>query len=327
MIDLSEFKEAGIEIEKREKVDDESEAFSRINDGTIGAWIKFWTRNAAENFSIVPRMPKCFTFLKNIQWGKEAAILASGPSLDDSIQWIKNFKGIVFAGNSTINPCVANGRWPDWVVILDADEYVPNQFEWFSEEEKQKFKVILPTYIHPSVPKIFNPELIWWFNPYNPAHWFFKNCLHYLFPGIGGLFSSSCNPGAMIRLAHWMGIRKIYLLGTDFGFPEGRERCSVYDREGSGWVRTAHDDFCNDKSERSIINGIETTIKLRFSHSSITSIIKALPEMVTIDCSNGIMTEFPKMNFKEVVYQLPSAKANGLQFQEKEIVENESGLR
>lgn len=302
MIDLSEFKEAGIEIEKREKADAEAETFSQLNETTLKSWIQFWTRNAAENFSIIPRIPKCFTFLKNIHWGKEAAILASGPSLDDSIQWIKDFKGIVFAGNSTINPCMANGRWPEWTIILDADEYIPIQFEWFSKEEMQRFKVILPTYIHPSVPNIFNTELTWWFNVYNPDHWFFKYCLHYLYPGIGGLLASSCNPGAMIRLAHWMGIRKIYLLGTDFGFPGGKERCSVYDREGAGWIQTSHDTYCNDRSERHVVNGIDTTIKLKFNHNTIVSIIKNLPGIEAIDCSNGIMTEFPKINFKEVVY-------------------------
>ncbi len=302
MIDLSEFKEAGVEIEKREKADTKLEAFSQLNEITTKMWIQSWTRNATENFTIIPRRPKCFTFLKNIHWGKEAVILASGPSLDDSIQWIKDFKGIVFAGNSTVNPCVANGRWPEWVVILDADEYIPTQFEWFSKEEKQKFKVLLPTHIHPSVPKMLNPELLWWFNIYNPDHWFFRNCLHYLYPGIGGLFASSCNPGAMIRLAHWMGIRKIYLLGTDHGFPEGKERCSIYDREGAGWVRTSHDSYCNDRSERYTVSGIETTLKLEFCCNSIVGIIKNLPDMIAIDCSNGIMTEFPKMNFKEVVY-------------------------
>ena len=302
MIDLSEFKEAGIEIEKREKANDDSEAFSQLNKNTIAAWIEYWTRNAAENFNIIPKMPKCFTFLKNIHWGKEAAILASGPSLNDSIQWIKDFKGIVFAGNSTVNPCVANGRWPEWVVILDASEYIPTQFEWFSEEERQKFKIILPTYIHPSVPKIFNSDLTWWCNIYNPEHWFLKHGLHYLFPGIGGLLSSSCNPGAMIRLAYWMGIRKIYLLGADFGFPDGKQRCSIYDREGTGWIRVSHDKFCEDGSKKDTINGIETTIKLKFSYNSIIGIIKDLPDMTAIDCSNGIMTEFPKMNFKEVVY-------------------------
>ncbi len=305
MIDLSEFKEAGIEFsEKREETEAEIEAkvFSRINDTTTKSWMPFWTRNATENFSIIPQKPQCFTSLKNIYWGKDAAILASGPSLDDSIQWIKDFKGIVFAGNSTVNPCVANGRWPEWVTILDADKYIPTQFEWFTEEEKQKFKVILPTTVHPTVPKMFNQKLIWWFNIYNSDHWFFRSCLHYLYPDIGGLFASSCNPGAMIRLAHWMGIRKIYLLGMDNSFPGGKERCSIYDREGTGWTKTLHDSFCNDNSKRYIVNGIETTIKLKLSHMAIISIIKELPEIEAIDCSNGIMTEFPKMNFKEVVY-------------------------
>lgn len=62
MIDLSEFKEAGIEIEKREKADAEAETFSQLNETTLKSWIQFWTRNAAENFSIIPRIPKCFTF-------------------------------------------------------------------------------------------------------------------------------------------------------------------------------------------------------------------------------------------------------------------------
>ncbi len=297
--DLSRFE--ADEIISKDKIDPDDGLYSMLNEFTVRQWMPFWVRNAAENYQIVPkeaRYAKSLLHITNIHWGREAAILASGPSLDESIKHLKNFKGIIFAGNSTANPCIANGITPDWVFMLDADEYVPNQFEGV---ETDKLKAFLPTYIHPSVPKLFKPELTWWFNVYDYNHWMTDQGLKLMFPKIDGLLAASCCPGGMIRLAHLMGIRKVYLLGFDFGFPGGKERCTVYERFNGIWESNGTDPFCADKSAREEINGIETTLKLKVAHSAIVNIIKGLPDMEAIDCSSGIMTEFPKKNFREVV--------------------------
>ncbi len=299
-MDLSEFKEAGIEFIEKVGLKEPNEDFTHLLDSnSIHEWLPFWTRNAVENYAIIPKeRVQIVTGLKNIHWGKEAAILFSGPSLDDYLPYLSRFKGIIFSGASTLNPCIANGINPDWTMIIDADEYVPKQFDGL---DVSNLKTVLSSVIYPGVPKLLKQELIWWFNPYDPRHWFLSKGLHYIFPSLPGLLSASCVPGAMIRLAFLMGIRKMYLLGADFGFPGGRERCSIWKKENDKWVKGPHDPFCNDKSPREIYQGIETTMKLRISHHVILSIVKELLGLEVVDCSKGIMNEFPQKEFREVV--------------------------
>jgi len=253
----------------------------------------------AANYATVPRkQPQQFGGLRNLYKGSEAAILGSGPSLDANLPFLKDFKGIVFAGNSTINPCMIKGRTPDWTMVLDADPYVPNQFRGLPDLDK--IKIILPTYCEPTLPSLFDPDLTWWCNVYSD-HWLLKHGAHYIYPEVDGLVSPGCVPGAMIRMAYYMGIRKVYLLGLDFGYPGGRERCTTYRNLDGEWVDVGHDPFCDDKSPREEVNGVLTTVKLKVSHVSIVAVIKHLPGMEAIDCSAGIMTEFKKMDFREAV--------------------------
>ena len=273
-----------------------------FDDVTINGWIEIWTRNAAINRAQVPENARTLTHIKNTQWGKEAAILSSGPSLDNDLRYLKDFKGLIISGNSSANPCVAYGIKPDWTVILDADAYVVNQFDGL---DISGWKVILPTMIDPGVPKLFNPDLTWWFNIYDYRHWFLKYGLHYIYPKVDALLASCSVTGAMIRLAHWMGVRRVYLLGADFGFPQDRHRCSVFKSVDGQWEREEYDPFCEDKSTREVINGIETTAKLKVTYAAVINMIQAIkktdPAFEVIDCSHGLMREFPKKEFKEVV--------------------------
>jgi hypothetical protein len=237
--------------------------------------------------------------LRNILKGKEAAILGSGPSLDENLPLLKDYKGVVFSGNSTINPCIIRGRVPDWTVVLDADAYVPNQFSELPG--LKELNVLLPTYVEPTLPEMFDSNRTWWFNVYHDRHWLMRYGSHYMYPEIDGLLSSGCVPGAMIRLAWHMGIRKIYLLGCDFGYPGGRERCTRYKKIEGEWMDVGHDLFCDDNSPREEVNGILTTVKLRVAHAGVVNIIQHLPDLEAVDCSKGVMSEFQKMEFKEVV--------------------------
>ncbi len=299
-MDLAEFKNIGIELTKKGGIGEIKEDLSHLLDrNSVNEWMPFWLKNLVENYQVIPKeRPQTIGQLKNIHWGQEAAILFSGPSFDDSLPYLDKFKGIIFSGASTFNPCMANGIIPDWVSVIDSDEYVPKQFEGF---DLKNIKALLSTIIHPEVIKIFNPDLIWWFNNWDYRQWFTHRGIQTIFPKVDSLLSSSCVPGAMIRLAYFMGIRKMYLLGADFGYPGGRERCSIYHKEGDKWIKGSHDPFCEDKSPREIFNGIETTLKLRVSHDAIKGIINDLKGLEVIDCSHGILNEYPKKEFKEVV--------------------------
>lgn len=277
----------------------EEELIHALDQKTTDGWMKDWFLNSVENHALIPKdRPKTISHLRNIHEGEEAVILGSGPSLDESIQYLKKFKGCVFATNSTANPCIANGVIPDWTVILDADAYVATQLK---DIDLNKLKVILATYSHPSLVKLLLPKLTWWFNIFDDRHWFLYGGLHILFPNIDGLLASTCGAGAACRLAWLMGIKKMYLLGFDFCYPKGLNRCTSYVKEKGAWVKAGQDIYCLDRSPMKVIRGKKTSEKLEVTHAAVTHMIKILPGLEAIDCSKGIMYGFQKMDFKKVV--------------------------
>ena len=277
----------------------EEELIHALDQKSIDGWMKDWFLNSVENYSIIPKdRPKTINQLRNIHEGEEAVILASGPSLDENISYLKKFKGRIFATNSTINPCIANGVTPDWVVNLDADKYVAEQFK---DLDTKKMKVILATYCHSSLIKLFSPNLIWWFVIFDDRHWFLYGGQHILFPNIDGLLGSTCSPGAACRLAWLMGIKKMYLLGFDFSYPKGKNRCTYYVKEKGAWIANGMDQYALDRSPTKIVRGKKTSIKLEVTHAAVTNMIKRLSGIEIIDCSKGIMYGFQKMDFRKVV--------------------------
>lgn len=270
-----------------------------LDQKSIDGWMKDWFLNSIENYAIIPKdRPKTINHLRNIYAGEEAVILASGPSLDETIPYLKKFKGRIFATNSTVNPCIANGIIPDWTVNLDADRYVAEQFK---DLPTQKMKILLATYCHSSMIRLFSPLLTWWFVIFDDRHWFLYGGQHILFPSIDGLLGSTCASGAACRLAWLMGIKRVYLLGFDFSYPKGRNRCSYYIKKEEGWVPNGMDEYCIDRSPVKIVRGKRTSEKLEVTHAAVTHMIKTLPGIEFIDCSKGIMYGFQKMDFRKVV--------------------------
>jgi len=93
----------------------------------------------------------------------------------------------------------------------------------------------------------------------------------------------------------------LFLLGLDFGYPNGNDRANGYKLVDGKWTETPTSQV--NKSGRPLHrsdNGILTTeeqIEYKLGMFSIMSIEK----QQLIDCSAGIITELPKANFAEVV--------------------------
>ena len=53
-----------------------------------------------------------------------ALVVSAGPSLQKNIEYIKEFKGVIFVGNRTIAPVVNQGKKPDFVVVADPKDVI-----------------------------------------------------------------------------------------------------------------------------------------------------------------------------------------------------------
>lgn len=277
----------------------QQELMFSLDKATLNHWMKEWFVNTLENYTVIPRdRPKTISHLRHVHYGEEAIITASGPSLDDCLPYMKDFKGRIFATNSTVNPLVANGITPDWTVIMDADPYVADQFK---DVDTKILRMLLATYSSAKAIKLFSPHLCWWFNVFDDRHWFLTEGLHFAFPSIDGLLASTCASGGAARLAWNMGIKKIYLVGFDFACPGGKNRCTHYKKEKYAWVPNGMDAYCIDRSPEKEIQGLKTTEKLEVTHAAVTYMIHDLKGIEVVDCSKGLSTGFPRMEFKDAI--------------------------
>ena len=120
--------------------------------------------------------------------------------------------------------------------------------------------------------------------------------------------NSGCTSNNAIQLAHFLGYDPLFLIGVDFGYPEGKERCIRWVLVDGEWENIGADSY-SDRSLHKADNGVLTTEEQIEYKSAMMAVYKwDKPQL--FDCSEGIITELPKLNFEEVV------KKNGRGFEE-----------
>jgi len=162
---------------------------------------------------------------------------------------------------------------------------------------------------------------------------FFEEINPILFPFIETLIlNAGCTVNNAVQVAHFMGYDPLFLIGVDFGFPDDKQRCMRYDykpaiqrkfwetvghlakvgeciyaadfwkrMQGKEWNQFDPPPFENiGRVLHTSDNGILTTeeqITYKWALFSVYKIDK--PQL--FDCSDGIITELPKLDFEEVV--------------------------
>jgi len=143
-----------------------------------------------------------------------AIIVASGPSLDKDIEWIKKHQDqvIIFACGSAIMPLLRNDIQPDFQVEI---ENIPELYDMFVDTVKytdvSKVHLLATTTIDARVPKFFD-RTSYFFRPALASYPIFARTedepLHNGSPTV---------TNAALSLAQNFGFREIYLFGVDMG--------------------------------------------------------------------------------------------------------------
>lgn len=280
------------------------------NEGILKAWLPFWITNtflnyqtivkesAAKNMSILA-LPR----VKNTP----AVILGSGPSLDDVAPLLKDWKYPIFASGSNITVPTKWGHQPEYVCVFDAgDSMYPKMhgYDWNGT-------MML---CHPSIsPKILQSwkwEKAYYLMLHFGHAWFdevmpiaFSDFTRYpneappqIMVGIG---NAGCTVNNEIQLAHFLGYDPLFLVGVDFGYPGNKSRATRYDWVNGEWKDVGPDEYA-DRKMHVADNGVLTTEE-QIEYKSALLAVYGLDHPQLIDCSNGIITELPKADFKEVV--------------------------
>ena len=114
---------------------------AKYNDNVRDAWLPIWTRFAARSYHEIEKRFK----VKNCDYNQlphgkgPAIILGSGPSLDDTVPYLKDWKGAILCSTSQLAVCEANGIIPTYVVLIDADPTMVYLAEEYGDSDKQSY--------------------------------------------------------------------------------------------------------------------------------------------------------------------------------------------
>ena len=267
--------------------------------------------NAAKNWEPISDdaqygKPVCISTLPHAQ-NTPAVIVGSGPSLDKAAPLLPRFPGAVFCGPSQVRTLDRWSRLPDYIVAIDSHPVVAEQLKG-----PLYSSTVLLT--HQAIdPKVL--EFWQWGIRFFRLATDFDQVQQAMYPWLRVRFTArGCTVNAAVQLAAWLGYSPIYLVGVDFGFPEGRLRATDWEPRGAHAYnkvepRTAYDkkqSVFTDEAEKNSRNGIVehrgimTTREMLYYRLLLLAIWKARhPHLWS--CSEGILQELPWVSFDEVI--------------------------
>ena len=148
--------------------------------------------------------------------GEPCLVLASGPTLDELMPLIKDWKGGIICTFSQASTCLYYGRKPDYIIALDInhkpnDPPVPDGWEGTD----------VPLILHPCMEPLF---VQWWpgkkyyYRPIEPNTEFYTDTLRIAYEFITSfMYLFSCSTSAEIGIATLLGYDPIFLCGCDYG--------------------------------------------------------------------------------------------------------------
>lgn len=324
------------------------------NSHILRAWYPRWVSNTAENYAsrIIENDFKA-NGDKSINGipkhtGEPAIIVGSGPSLDKSAPFLKDWKGAIFCSASNSKVLKKHGRDPDYMCVFDANRDCFSQLdgvEWPNTTLLSHIAIAPEVYdywkwnkyyymmLHPGdavsicIPKsdeIFkdwkkhdngsytipgidgnNMHVIerddnYLLNLKFEEKWF-TEIQRMLFPYVNtGILNAGCTVNNAIEIAAFLGYGPLYLVGVDFGFPNDVFRCTNYDYVDGSWVDVETPPINPMRQLHISDNGIKT-FEEQIEYKNAMFAVYKIDKPQLIDCSDGIITELPKANIKEVI--------------------------
>jgi hypothetical protein len=218
----------------------------RRNQSNIDAWLPVWFRHYRENLPVITedfnqsdRNASSSPLPPWVERTDVAICCASGPSLNRIKPYIKDWKGLVICGPTNASLPAAHGRWPDYIVAVDAniETTIPvKRVQW-----SKHVNFVLPPLIHPEVVKACGDQRYWYVSriqgdPRNPGKHHFNEYTHYLFGDIikSYMLQAGCVGNQAIILCQMFNfikrfnIEKIFLCGFDFAYVNEVFKCDGY---------------------------------------------------------------------------------------------------
>lgn len=169
-----------------------------------------WEFNSLKNLHSIVNAPS-LEVLKGRYKGLPLVLVAAGPSLDESIPFLKKVqdKAIIVSMNSSFRTLVKNHIHSHFTLAVDPRQ---TTFQGFEGVDPQDTYLITTYFVNPSVIDHFKNQFLTWDYPLQVCEYVFKN-LHFK---KGPYLNADGTVAAVVGdLAHFLGCQKVCLVGQD----------------------------------------------------------------------------------------------------------------
>ena len=207
--------------------------FSAFNEKIGREHSRQYAKNAAENYQrIKAEFQKADYSIDTLpRFSPEARmpalVLGSGPSLDDSLPYIKDFHGVIFASPSQLNILEKWEITPHYVVSVDSADSVGTD-QIGPDRDTYGMTLLTHPYTSPKLLEAWHGNKRY-FELQEADGGHFRDVYPWIkvgFPICGSVNNTE------VLIAHWMGLGPIILAGVDYAFPGGRTRAQDYRKRG-----------------------------------------------------------------------------------------------
>lgn len=269
-------------------------------------WYPEWVFNQSQNFLTIKNLfeekNRCLTAIERPQ-KKPVIVTGSGPSLDDSSKYLKDWDGSVISGATTASVFPKNEAEPDFITAFDSHRSIVNYFNKFTWN---KASLITHPHSSPDLLEYWKRD-IYFFRRIIPNIPLFELHLPLLYPqiSVGIIFTSSVTNN-IISLTQFLGYDAIFLFGADLSYTD-KGRCSYFEPNEDGTFKEdvlLTEDFIGNKKtelfyyENSDI--ITSEVFCGFKHQLYD--LWKHTNIPIFNCSKGsILTEMPYVDPEEVI--------------------------
>jgi hypothetical protein len=296
---------------------------STYNAGTLAKQQIHEEVNSAMNWHIIVERIKAGTARDVSQEPKAnktpAFVIGSGPSLDHSIQYLKDWKGGIFCTTSHALTLMRYGIEPTHIVALDP-------FSTWEEIEgvdwsKTKTKLVAQPGVWPTLIENWPNEILLYLqNLGRPDSYYatYQKRMYthredqgkgirdplfvYYIPTEITLFA--CSPPVQMFLADFLGYGNIFLAGVDFAYSETLDRFTSYtvkknENDIIEWEEHVHPFKFHDKMLKSNNGLYSETIHLYYKKNFLSAWRLSKQTVYTTD--HGAITEVPFVDIQKVI--------------------------
>jgi DNA-directed RNA polymerase subunit RPC12/RpoP len=305
---------------------------NEYNQGTIQKQLAHEQLNSAMNWKIIidaiksgrardiadePKVDKTPCF-----------ILGSGPSLDDSIKYLKDWKGGIICTTSHALTLMYHGIEPTHILVLDPfciDKEIEG-VDW----SKTRTKLIVHPGVHPSLIEKWPNEILLYIQNSGRPDSFYANAQKIMYSHREGedlrnpifhfyirteMMIFACSPPMQLFAADKLGYGTIFLAGCDFAYHNDKSRFTDYTvsiperliecdnappvRIEAKWEKHEHP-FVKNETMKLTNNGLYSEeVHLYYKKNMISAWRLSLQNVYTTD--HGAMPEVPYTDIKKVI--------------------------